>query len=402
MTVISDADNNNNKNMIADVRWANQQKTDIYVSVHCDYSKAPSGVMPLYVSSGGKKLATALNNAVKSGMGMRSRGVIRRTDLWELNGTDMVACILETGAIKADLSTLKKNPDAYGKCIAKGICDYLGIKAAVPAKPKTTAPAAKPSTATTKKAYTGAYPNTNVSTGGSAKIAAKANEYAYAYGTAKSKSKYPSGKPTAAYKKALASLPYSEHKWDAGARSGANCDVFVWTCVRKAGVDNSFPSGLWRQLRYMNAHPDKYVKVKTSSAMPGDIFFYRKNVKGTHGHIGICYSGGMVKEASHLQYYGRTNKALKSRLSKTGKKYVYVFRVKGSGRNYLMKGDQGAEVKKLQAYINWFDPKNKLSVDGDFGPKTDAAVKAMQKALKVDPDGKVGPKTLDAMKKYKK
>lgn len=126
--VISDADNNNNKNMIADVRWANKEKCDIYVSIHCDYSKAPSGVMPLYVSSGGKKLATALNKAVKSDMKMKSRGIIKRTDLWELNGTDMIACILETGAIKADLNTLKKKPDSYGKAIAKGICNYLGVE----------------------------------------------------------------------------------------------------------------------------------------------------------------------------------------------------------------------------------------------------------------------------------
>lgn len=139
VTVISDADSNNNKNMIADVKWANKEKTDIYVSIHCDYSKAPSGVMPLFVSSGGKKLATCLNNAVKSGMGMKSRGVIKRNDLWELNGTDMVACILETGAIKADLSTLKNKADAYGKAIAKGICDYLGVKiVSTPSKPAST------------------------------------------------------------------------------------------------------------------------------------------------------------------------------------------------------------------------------------------------------------------------
>ena len=138
VTVISDSDKNNNKNMIADVRWANSEKCDIYVSVHCDYSKAPSGVMPLYVSAKGKKLATALNNAVKKGMGMRSRGVVRRSDLWELNGTEAVACILETGSIRADLSILKHKTDAYGKCIAKGICDYLGVE--TKAEPKKTAP----------------------------------------------------------------------------------------------------------------------------------------------------------------------------------------------------------------------------------------------------------------------
>ena len=58
---------------------------------------------------------------------MKSRGVQKRTDLWELNGTDMTACILETGAIKADLAILRDKPDQYGKCIAKGICNYLGV-----------------------------------------------------------------------------------------------------------------------------------------------------------------------------------------------------------------------------------------------------------------------------------
>lgn len=127
ITVISDADSNNNKNMLADVSWANRVGADVYVSIHCDYYKAASGVYPLYVSTSGKKLATALNTQVKKVLGMKSRGVGKRTDLYELNGTDGVACILETGAIKADLSVLKNKSDAYGKAIAKGICNYLGI-----------------------------------------------------------------------------------------------------------------------------------------------------------------------------------------------------------------------------------------------------------------------------------
>ena len=65
---------------------------------------------------------------------MKSRGVQKRTDLWELNGTDMTACILETGSIKGDLATLRDKPDAYGKAIAKGICSYLGV--AFPANKK--------------------------------------------------------------------------------------------------------------------------------------------------------------------------------------------------------------------------------------------------------------------------
>ena len=126
--VITDADHGNNKNMIEDVRWANRVGAVLYVSIHCDYSGAPKGVMPLYVSGSGKKLAKALNGAIKKDIGMKSRGVQRRTDLWELNGTDMPACILETGSIKADLATLRDHPDKYGKAIAKGICQYMGVK----------------------------------------------------------------------------------------------------------------------------------------------------------------------------------------------------------------------------------------------------------------------------------
>ena len=141
VTVISDADTNNNRSMVVDVAWANREKVDIYVSVHCDWYKAPTGVYPLYVSSRGKKLADALNSAVKAGMPMKSRGVCRRTDLYELNATDAPACILETGSIKADIKTLK-NYDKYGKLIAKGICNYFGIKLKELAEP-VKAPVAK-------------------------------------------------------------------------------------------------------------------------------------------------------------------------------------------------------------------------------------------------------------------
>lgn len=126
VTVISDADTNNNKNMIADVSWANKEGVSIYVSLHCDWYKAPTGTLPLYVSAKGKTLATTINNAVMSGMGMKTRGVARRTDLYELNYTNMPACIFETGSIKADINKLKDS-DKYGKCIAKGICNYLGV-----------------------------------------------------------------------------------------------------------------------------------------------------------------------------------------------------------------------------------------------------------------------------------
>ena len=128
VTVLSDADTDNDKNIAADIAWANREEVEIYVSVHCDFSGADSGVMPLYVSDQGKKLAEDLDKAISKGIPMESKGVQLRTDLLELNETDMPAVILETGSIDDDTDIFLKKYDLYGKCIAEGICNYLGIR----------------------------------------------------------------------------------------------------------------------------------------------------------------------------------------------------------------------------------------------------------------------------------
>lgn len=116
---------NNNINMVKQVQKANKEKVEIEMSIHCDWYKGYKKVSPLYVSSKGKKLAKCVNSAVKSGMNMPSTGVIKRTDLYELNQTDMPAVLLETSSI-LDHKHLSQS-DKYGKCIAKGICNYLGV-----------------------------------------------------------------------------------------------------------------------------------------------------------------------------------------------------------------------------------------------------------------------------------
>lgn len=125
--VITDADMGNNKNMIACVAWANKEKVKYYISVHCDYKLATPGVAPLYVSSTGKKMATTIGKYVAKEMGMLWKGAFKRTNLYELNATDMPAVIFETGAIKADLKFLKKSEE-YGTALADGIMKYLGVE----------------------------------------------------------------------------------------------------------------------------------------------------------------------------------------------------------------------------------------------------------------------------------
>lgn len=124
VTVYTDATNQYNSN--AQIREAEAKGVDVFVSIHCDWYKAGSGTLPLYVSDKGKKLAQAMNNAVVGSGIIGTRGLCYRSDLLELNATSMPAVIFETGSIKADLSTLQ-SADAYGKALAKGICDYFGV-----------------------------------------------------------------------------------------------------------------------------------------------------------------------------------------------------------------------------------------------------------------------------------
>lgn len=124
--VISDSDDCNNRNMKASVAWANQKKAKLYMSVHCDYKLASAGVAPLYVSNAGRKMASSIGRYIATGMGMTWKGAYHRTDLYELNATNMTSVIMETGAIKADLKYLK-DYKKYGKVLAKAICHYIGV-----------------------------------------------------------------------------------------------------------------------------------------------------------------------------------------------------------------------------------------------------------------------------------
>lgn len=67
----------------------------------------------------------------------------------------------------------------------------------------------------------------------------------------------------------------------------------------------------------------------------------------------------------------------------------------------LKKGSKGTQVKRLQEYLNWFGNYG-LVVDGDFGSKTDKAVRDFQKRTGLTVDGIFGSKSLKMAKSMKK
>lgn len=67
----------------------------------------------------------------------------------------------------------------------------------------------------------------------------------------------------------------------------------------------------------------------------------------------------------------------------------------------LKKGSKGERVIQLQKFLNWYNPKWKLTVDGKFKKKTKAAFVAWQKLEKLTPDGVYGKKSYARALTYK-
>lgn len=82
---------------------------------------------------------------------------------------------------------------------------------------------------------------------------------------------------------------------------------------------------------------------------------------------------------------------------------VKVFAPKPTQRQQRT-GNVAAEVRALQHACNWWGWRDALGrnliVDGDYGAKTDQAVRTMQHALSQTVDGVYGPKTAAALQRF--
>lgn len=231
-------------------------------------------------------------------------------------------------------------------------------------------------------------------------IAQQAIKIAFKYGTAKSKMTYPGASAKPEFQKAIQQAYGARKGWGKQTRAGASCDVFVGTVVRSCGYDTKFPRGLEEDLKYLpNSKFTELGITKKKEFQPGDIILY--NNKGSGGHIAIYVEiagKGYLAEASYSwKRYGRITKA--HDWTPSHYKSYGVFRPSKACMGPIQYGDYNSGVKALQQFLNWagFDCG---TPDGDFGKKTEEAVKLFQKSQGLEADGEFGSKSYAAAQKY--
>ena len=157
------------------------------------------------------------------------------------------------------------------------------------------------------------------------RLIGRAYSYAWRTTSGKKNAPYPKGRAKKQYAAALDKYFGKTRKWQDSAKKGASCDVFIATCIRAAGIDSKAPRGLGRS--YFNKS-DKFKLIKnvtTSTVQDGDII----SIIWKNGNPHWCMAwDGKILEASLKGWYPKSTATLKSRLSKSGKQSVYVYRAK--------------------------------------------------------------------------
>lgn len=194
------------------------------------------------------------------------------------------------------------------------------------------------------------------------------------------------------------------------------CATFVSAVAVKLGYTDIIPTEcsctkMIALLKKLGAFDERDDRVPN----PGDIMFYNWEAPATGDddtdadHVGIVekVSGGIITVIE-----GNYSRSVKRRTIAVNHRYIRGYGVpkydtettkttttKGDYtmemRN-LKKGCNGEDVKALQILLNGKHKAN-LSVDGDFGSKTDAAVRNYQKAEGLGVDGIAGKNTMGSL-----
>lgn len=214
--------------------------------------------------------------------------------------------------------------------------------------------------------------------------------------------------------------PAGSNKTKYGKEYGMNgqpwCAMFVWWCFRQAKASELFYGG--KKSAYCPAIADYYIAKKQtvgkSSGKPGDIVLFgfghknsqhigiieKKNANGTYTCIegntstGNNCNGGMVMRRTRYQSQINWIVRPKYEAETVARKFGGII-----AKPVLKKGSKGAEVKKLQSFLNWYGGYG-LKVDGDFGNLTEQAVKKFQKKEGITSDGIYGNNSYAKARKY--
>lgn len=181
-------------------------------------------------------------------------------------------------------------------------------------------------------------------------------------------------------KEIVQSFPDSVRCWHAGTAAGNNNSVSIELCVNSDGDYNqTIAHGAWLVGHLLARHNLPVSAVKQHNAWSG---------KNCPAQIRAAKNG--ISWAKFLNLVaGGTAPAPVPQTSAQGQATV------------LAKGSKGPAVKVLQAGLTRVFPTYAtLAADGDFGPKTDAAVKEFQRRTALQVDGLVGPKTQAELAKY--
>ena len=140
-------------------------------------------------------------------------------------------------------------------------------------------------------------------------IIAKIDAYAYAYGTAKKKWAYKTGKAKAEYKAAL-----KKYLKKTAKISQSDCGYFVSTVIRAAGISKSFLALRGRKQSFPAVPSSMKIvhkgkKIPSGLLQPGDVIRYKK--KGGGQHTLMYYGGGKIVEAGRGHYFPAIKKDTK-------------------------------------------------------------------------------------------
>jgi hypothetical protein len=193
------------------------------------------------------------------------------------------------------------------------------------------------------------------------------------------------------------------------------CDMFVTYVARVSGGTAALPRGdraytVWHANDF--AGINRWKSGTTANikkyASPGDVIFFDWNGSDSRGaidHIGYVVKN--LGDGRVITIEGNTSDQVAIRVRSAGVIAGFgqpawkVTAVKPIGKAWPYKSTtlmrkgwmNSAGVKKVQARLNTLGYKPVLTTDGDFGAKTEAAVRWYQKRAKITVDGIVGPIT---------